>query len=363
MSDPNYLPLFYVPASVLLATGTVVTVIRFRGARLSARGWGWDDTTAAFAMVVIAAYYAMLVVLYVRGRGTRLTVEDPLVDIPLEVASGIIWIWGLNLTRISIALMLLPLRNQWHWWRWTLWSVVAVNVAWLPAATAIQMVVCRPISALWQPTPDAVCLTADQLLAYARAFHCCNLLSNLILSLLPLTFIHAIYRPRPEKLAIACLMMAGIGATAVEVLFLAWFLDAGIHGDIPANLCNVLVDLFISLQLLIGFVATSLPKAKAPIFWLLRRLRMLPAAGDHDAAGASPDSLPRRLPHGRLFGFRQDMPERRRHEDGAGGANVEAAAAVAAPPPWKSSQTETVRSNGSDNFELGKVSTPTTAPL
>ncbi|KAJ1322910.1 hypothetical protein MN608_11762 [Microdochium nivale] len=213
---------------------------------------------------------------------------------------GFLWMLALNMTRISIGLMLLPLREQWSWWRWTLWSVIAVNIVWLLAVTVIHFTICIPLSALWTSTADAVCMPTQGLLTWARTYHWCNLICNLILSLLPLTLIYAI-RLRTEKLAIAFLMTAGLSASAVEIVYLAWFLNTYMTGQIYKPLSTPLYDLLCALQLLIGFIAACLPKTKTQIFWLLRRLRLLPATSDHEAAGRGPDSLLQHLPHGSQF--------------------------------------------------------------
>ncbi|KAL8366208.1 hypothetical protein RB595_004798 [Gaeumannomyces hyphopodioides] len=176
MIDRTYFPVFWVPTSLLLATAFVVSAIRFRAAVRSSRGWAWDDTTAAVALVLIITLYFLEIVLYSRAFGRRVPPgNDPALDTafdnPLMKATGLLWMWALNITRISIGLMLLPLRQQWSWWRWTLWAVIAVNAAWLPALTTVQLTICIPVWAQWIPTPGAVCMTPDALLAWARTYH------------------------------------------------------------------------------------------------------------------------------------------------------------------------------------------------
>lgn len=176
MIDRTYYPVFWVPTSLLLATSLVVSAVRFRAALRSSRGWSWDDTAAAVALFLIFALYFLEVVLYTRGFGRRVTpgndlTVDKAFDSPILKVTGLLWMWALNITRISIGLLLLPLRRQWSWWRWTLWAVIASNAAWLPALTAVQLTICIPVWAQWAPTPGAVCMTPAALLAWARAYH------------------------------------------------------------------------------------------------------------------------------------------------------------------------------------------------
>ncbi|KAL8351299.1 hypothetical protein RB598_006197 [Gaeumannomyces tritici] len=309
MIDRTYSPVFWVPTSLLLTIAFVVSAVRFRAALRSARGWSWDDTTAAVAFVMIIALYFLEIVLYSRAFGRRTppgndaTIDTPF-DSPIMKATGLLWMWALNITRVSIGLLLLPLRQQWSWWRWTLWTVIALNIAWLPALTAVQLTICIPIWSQWIPTPGAVCMTPAALLAWARTYHVFNFTCNLVLSLLPLTFVYAIHR-RVDKLAITFLMTAGLAASAIEIVYLVWFLEAYIKGEIYKPLTTVIYDLLGALQLLIGYIAACLPKTKPETMWLLRRLRLLPAAAAaliaHEAAGRGPDSLVQHLPHGAQF--------------------------------------------------------------
>ncbi|KXJ86459.1 hypothetical protein Micbo1qcDRAFT_209144 [Microdochium bolleyi] len=335
MIDRTYFPVFWVPASVLLATALVVSAVRFRVARQSPRGWGWDDTTAAVALLFTIGQFSLQIVLYVRGLGMETFVSPgPIFESPLLWAMGLLWMLALNMTRISIGLMLLPLRQQWWWWRWTLWSVIAVNAVWLVAVTAINFSICVPLTALWTPTADAVCIPTPALLTWALTYHWCNLICNLVLSLLPLTLIYAI-RTRAEKLAITFLMTAGLGASAVEVIYLAWFLNTYMNGQIYKPLSTPLYDLLCALQLLIGLIAACLPKTKAQIFWLLRRLRLLPAS-DHAAAGRGPDSLPQHLPHGSQFSRQLRRLDSGDHQSSEGTAAEANKAPVMTVSGWRS---------------------------
>jgi len=104
-----------------------------------------------------------------------------------------------------------------------------------------------------------------------------NLVSNFVLSVIPLTFLHMIRRHWAEKLAIASLMAVGFGATALEIVRLAWILDA--HEAVADSAWGrVRYDITCVLELLIGIIAASLPRIKAPVHHALYRLGLLSTA-------------------------------------------------------------------------------------
>jgi len=95
----------------------------------------------------------------------------PSVDVPWNIAAGFLYLWGLNVVRISVSLWLLPLGIS-AWWRLPLWTIIVVNIGLIIVATTINSLVCRPLSALWEPVPGAVCLGWDQLVMYGKSYTC-----------------------------------------------------------------------------------------------------------------------------------------------------------------------------------------------
>jgi hypothetical protein len=87
--------------------------------------------------------------------------------------------------------------------------------------------------------------------------------SDLILSLLPVTFIRTLRRPLHEKALIACLMGAGMAATGIAIARL--FLIMGFLGKGATATMNAKQDILWGMELTIGVLTASIPPLKAPV--------------------------------------------------------------------------------------------------
>ncbi|KAL2133711.1 hypothetical protein VTI74DRAFT_1887 [Chaetomium olivicolor] len=251
---------------------------------------GADDYTLLFALVLTIAWYGIDMAMYCYGRGLEGFAPDPWTMGPLVVADGVLWVWGLNVIRISVALLLLRLKDSLESlpWKLTLWTVIGVQLCMLIVGTTMHLVMCQPISARWAPTPTARCIYAPSFMIYGYLYSA----SDLILSLLPITFIRTLRRPFYEKLLVGCLMAAGMTATGIAVARL--FLIMGYLGKAGPRI-NGLQDTLWGMELTIGVMAASLPPLKAPVQRLLLSWGLLRS---NSAGDMSPGSLPDDLTNG-----------------------------------------------------------------
>lgn len=257
--------------------------------------------------------------MYHYGRGIQGFAPDPWMVGPLVVADGILWVWALCMIRISVALMLLRLKDS-RWWKSTLATIMTIQMCMIIVGTTMHLVICRPVSARWAPTPAAVCIPPPKFQIYGYVYSgelsrlLCLILghqtanyvipthdtaftvaSDLVLSLLPITFIYGLTRPVHEKVLIGCLMAAGLGATGVALarLFL-------IMGYVPIGklgpAMNMVQDLLWGLELTIGVLAASLPSLKAPVHHLLVNWGLM--QGNKSSSDMSPESFLEHLPNG-----------------------------------------------------------------
>src|SRR5205823_4946944 len=117
------------------------------------------------------AWYAIDVAMYCYGRGLEGFTPDAWTMGPLVVADGVLWVWGLNMIRISVALMLLRLRDSRSLpWTFTLWTIIGVQTSMLIVGTTMHLVMCRPISARWAPTPTAQCIYGPSFMIYGYVY-------------------------------------------------------------------------------------------------------------------------------------------------------------------------------------------------
>lgn len=79
-----------------------------------------------------------------------------------------------------------------------------------------------------------------------------------------MAFIRSLRRPLHEKVLVAVLMSAGLGATVVAVLRMLFVVGVGLpNNEGPYH--NMVQDLLWGFELTIGILAASVPTLKAPI--------------------------------------------------------------------------------------------------
>ncbi|KAK4244592.1 hypothetical protein C7999DRAFT_17163 [Corynascus novoguineensis] len=296
------------PVGVLLGIACITTGLRIYWRLRPPRRTGADDYTLLFALglfrnhvgvnslvtqFVTIAWYGIDVAMYHYGRGLEGFRPDPWTMGPLIVADGVLWVWGLNVIRISVAMMLLRFRDGRSLaWKLTVWTVIGVQACMLVVGTTMHLVMCRPISARWAPTPDAICIEGPRFMAYGYVYSGFTIASDLILSLLPITFIRTLSRPLHERILICCLMAAGMAATGVAVarlLLIMGYLGGG------GPVVNMEQDILWGMELTIGILAASLPSLKAPMHRVLQSWGVLRS---RSASDMSSDSFLGRLPNG-----------------------------------------------------------------
>jgi hypothetical protein len=107
---------------------------------------------------------------YRLGRGVENYPIDLVAIGPWLVTAGLLWIWTTNLIRVSMGLMLLRLKQE-RRWTWPLRSLVLTQICLMVAATTVQLLVCRPLSSVWNPTPDMECIPMSGMLKYGIVYN------------------------------------------------------------------------------------------------------------------------------------------------------------------------------------------------
>ncbi|KAK4210376.1 hypothetical protein QBC37DRAFT_35374 [Rhypophila decipiens] len=280
----------------LLGIATITTALRIFWRIKPIWRIGADDITLVFALALTISWYGVDAAMYHHGRGLEGAVLDPWTVGPLIVADGVLWVWALCIIRISVALMLLRLKES-RWWKSVLWTVIGVQICMLIVGTTMHLVMCRPLSARWAPTgtPPKECIEPAKFMIYGYVYSAFTIASDLTLSLLPITFIHSLTRPVHEKVLIGCLMAAGLAATGVAIarLFLIMgYVPVGTKGPVV----SMLQDLLWGFELTIGILTASMPALKAPVHRVLLSWGLLP--GSKSSSDMSPESFLDHLTNG-----------------------------------------------------------------
>ncbi|AEO58230.1 hypothetical protein MYCTH_93589 [Thermothelomyces thermophilus ATCC 42464] len=320
------------PVGTLLGIACITTGLRIYWRLQPSQRIGADDYTLLFALTadlgparsqfVTIAWYGIDAAMYHHGRGLEGFGPDPWTMGPLIVAGGVLWVWGINVIRISVALMLLRFRDSRSLpWTMTVWAVIGVQTCMLAVGTIMHLVMCRPISARWAPTPSANCIKPTHFMTYGYLYSGFTIASDLIPSLLPITFIRTLSRPLHEKMLIGCLMAARTAATGVAVarlLLVVGYLGPG------GPVINVEQDILWGLELTIGVLAASVPSLKAPTHRILRSWGLLRSRSTSDM---SFQSFLDRLPNGshvsrRMGPWQYAVPDQDPRTEGGSGEEM-----------------------------------------
>lgn len=139
--------------------------------------------------------------------------------------------WSLAFSKMSIAWMLIRIQRDQRSWAIFLYSMMIFSGLIAITMNAFQFSSCKPLSAVWDhATPGAVCMppSVSHISIYVTA--AMTILTDVILSLLPITFIVNIQRPLREKLALSFVMGLGILASSASIVKTTLVKNYGITG-------------------------------------------------------------------------------------------------------------------------------------
>ncbi len=197
------------------------------------------------------------------------------VSAPLSVVSAVMSALTIPIIKISVAIMLLRLL-QGKFWKWFLFIIIGVQVVMAIFVTLMHTTRCVPINALWDMRVKAkMCWGSEAFRLTFTATSIVTIVTDIILSLIPLTFILQIRRPVPERVIIAFLMGLGIFASAASIaktVIIQFYSDTGADGG---QLSGLKIALWASLEEQIGLIAACLPCLKSVFHRALQRVGLL----------------------------------------------------------------------------------------
>lgn len=255
----------------------------------------WDDWTVSMAMVCVKLQWAFVLAAIPHGYGRHayyLSLEDRRAAGLLLFSSQIPWSWGVSLSKISIAFMLLRIKHTVRW-RIFLYTMIIIQVASSVSANIVQFSICRPLASFWDPSiprnncwPHHVartCIIVNGVIAIA---------TDIILTFTPLTLIYKIKRPLREKIVVSILMGLGILASAASVVKLTL---ANKYGGSRVDIYDgVDLTLWSIVEGEVAIIAACVPCLKVPAEKVLRRLGLLSSCEDPKYDG------PKHLPEDRI---------------------------------------------------------------
>ncbi|KAG9837155.1 Glyoxalase/Bleomycin resistance protein/Dihydroxybiphenyl dioxygenase, partial [Aureobasidium melanogenum] len=206
-----------VPAAITLALSLLLYATRIRARRSSP--FVWTDGMIAAALTLAISDLVLIAISCHYGLGRHTVFVDSARVVKARHFGSLaqpLCVWSICLTKCSIAWIALRTRRD-REWQWVFCWVIFVQTTCTIATNVIQVVQCQPTSALWNDDVAAQCWPPErtQLAAYVTLGF--GVITSLLLSLTPLTFVRGANRPLHELIALGTLVGIGLFITMSSV--------------------------------------------------------------------------------------------------------------------------------------------------
>ncbi|KAK7928903.1 hypothetical protein PG985_005901 [Apiospora marii] len=279
--------IYYGVTIPLVALGTATCAYRMIKSTRSRSVW--SDTCIIIGYALTIADWALFMPSLFLTPGTKPTAAVMAGNKGSYLA---IPVWGMAMAFIkaSIGLTLLHIQQD-YWFQGVVWTNIALAGGYGVGNLFFTLFSCRPLAAAWgdfADPADAQCLPPASLKAAATTGAIISIVTDIMLSLAPITFLWNLNRPLRERVVIGCLMSLGMLAgisSLVKILMIGKFGTPGIDG--PA--LNVTISTWTVLEQILGVIAACTPFCK-PVFE--KCLRALGVSLTRSGAGGGPQSTP-----------------------------------------------------------------------
>lgn len=144
-------PAVIVTTTVLLGLALVTYVLRIYTRVSPYLILGWDDFAITLATAITVANWACNISIQIVTGGRHVEYISPSAfqkAAQLGYVSMVLWIWSITTLKVSVALMLLRIK-QTPKWKAGIWSLIAALFAVGIASTLAQILQCIPIRSNW----------------------------------------------------------------------------------------------------------------------------------------------------------------------------------------------------------------------
>jgi len=128
------------------------------------------------------------------------------------------WGWAMTCIKISVALSLLRVKQSMPW-KIGLYGLVAFQLVYTVGSFIFVFQVCHPLSDWWDITvanPHCMDATVIRIVSTTGSF--INIVTDLLLSLTPITFLWRLNRPVRERILVCLLMGLGLFASVASIV-------------------------------------------------------------------------------------------------------------------------------------------------
>jgi hypothetical protein len=200
------------------------------------------------------------------GRhAAQLTPKTVLKFAHLGLVAEPLWVWEVTFIKISVAFMFLRFARAVPWstaWKVLMWFSIGYLFISASVVLGYQLTECTPLRFYWDPTvPGGRCRSAEEVRIGIIGTSVVFAFSDFQFSLLPLTFVLTLNRPRRERVAVACLMGLGLLASIIGCLKFIGFNE--IISTPDPTYVMVIWKMGSLAEAKIGMIAANLPPLKA----------------------------------------------------------------------------------------------------
>lgn len=223
-----------IAVAVLCSLATVVVLLRLLSRKVSKIHLWWDD---AFIIIATVFAWATAAALFWAVSVGLLGIPDEALDIQAQTTLNHINLFAQNMYYCCIAfikfsiltfyLRLFPISK----FRIATYALIGITAIWWVPVALISILGCTPIEYNWDRTqPGGHCIDARKFIL-ANAIP--NIVTDLIILLLPLPVIWHLQLHFKKKLAVSAILSLGIFVTMSSCIRLAYTIDTGhLYGDL-----------------------------------------------------------------------------------------------------------------------------------
>lgn len=131
----------------------------------------------------------------------------------------VIFYWSVTMVKISVALLLISLKQYSRPWRIFLYLTIGVLTSSLVLVTLMQFAACSIIASYWDPRlrAKAVCWPVEAISGVVITFSAVHVAADVIYTFMPLTFIVRLNQPLYQRIIIGVLMSLGLFASIAAI--------------------------------------------------------------------------------------------------------------------------------------------------
>jgi len=191
--------------------------------------------------------------------------------------------------KISVATMMLRIEQK-AVLRQLLWAMVGLQVVIGIYTTISVLTQCIPLHAVWDLMDlmeDKRCWSTQAIRLSSICVSSFHVVTDIIMALLPATFLKKLQIPLRERIVLGCLMGLGVFASAASIVKAVASADLGKTGDFSKEVISIGTWSCIEEQ--VAFIAACIPCLRKPFHSLLRRFGVVSsgAGTSNKATGGS----------------------------------------------------------------------------